>query len=54
MNSECIRFIKHIIGNSAKHDKKAVINDVQDRFSLIKDRTVYHNNYFAVRFSYSK
>ena len=34
--------------------KQLVEDSVVAKYSLIKDRKVYHNDYFAVRFSYSK
>lgn len=36
------------------NNKDILINNCVKRFSLIKDRSVYHCDYFAVRFSYSK
>lgn len=54
MNKNCHEFIDYILTEAPKHDKKTVENDTSLRFNLTKDRTVYHNQYFAVRFCYSK
>ncbi len=54
MNKTCKEFVEYIITSAPKHNKQIVEDDVYSKFMLIKDRTVYHNDYFAVRFSYSK
>lgn len=54
MNKHCKEFVGFIINEAPKHDKAAVIKAVCDKFNLIKDRSVYHNEHFAVRFCYSK
>lgn len=54
MNSKCKDFINYVLNKAPKHDKAHVAQDVAQHFQLIKDRTVYHNAYYAVRFSYSK
>jgi hypothetical protein len=54
MNLDCKEFIKYITTQSPKHNKQVVIDAVCERYHLTKDRKVYHNDYFAVRFSYSK
>lgn len=54
MNSQCKAFVQYVVGGAPKHDKRAVEDAVATRFALTKDRKVYHNEYFAVRFSYSK
>lgn len=54
MNSKCKKFVDYIINQAPTNNKKVVEDDVCEQFNLIKDRKVYHNEYFAVRFSYSK
>lgn len=54
MNSKCKEFVDYIVNIAPQHNKQAVENDVFTQFNLTKDRKVYHNEYFAVRFSYSK
>ena len=54
MNATCKDFVHYIIQEAPKHNKAHVEDAVSCRYNLIKDRKVYHNQYFAVRFSYSK
>lgn len=54
MNTNCKTFVEYITTQAPKHNKQALEEDVYFRFKLTKDRKVYHNEYFAVRFSYSK
>lgn len=54
MNNQCKEFIRYIADEAPKHNKSAVEAAVAAKFSLTKDRKVYHSDYFAVRFSYSK
>ena len=54
MNNQCKCFIQYVLNDAPKHNKGCVESAVAMRFSLTKDRKVYHNEYFAVRFSYSK
>lgn len=54
MNKKCRDFVNYICNAAPKHNKKKVEETVSQKFNLIKDRKVYHNDYFAVRFSYSK
>lgn len=54
MNTECKEFVRYITQEAPKHNKSIVENAVSQRYNFIKDRKVYHNQYFAVRFSYSK
>ena len=46
--------IKFISENDKIGNKQDLCNLVRQRFSLIKDRSVYYNESFAIRFSYSK
>lgn len=54
MNSKCKEFVDYIVNHAPQHNKQVVEDDVCAHFNLTKDRKVYHNDYFAVRFSYSK
>lgn len=54
MNSKCKDFVDYIVNHAPQHNKQVVEDDVCAHFNLTKDRKVYHNDYFAVRFSYSK
>lgn len=54
MNDNCKQFVDYITGNAPKHVKSALIEDAVARFELTRDRSVYHNQSFAVRFCYSK
>ncbi|HBC20616.1 MAG TPA: hypothetical protein DC009_00600 [Porphyromonadaceae bacterium] len=54
MNDSCKKFVDYINGNAPKHVKLALVEDAVARFVLAKDRSVYHNQSFAVRFCYSK
>lgn len=54
MNSKCKEFVDYIVNHAPQHNKQIVEDDVSAHFNLTKDRKVYHNEYFAVRFSYSK
>ena len=54
MNSQCKEFIDYILNDAPKHNKERVEQAVYEKFKLIKDRKVLHNNNFAVRFCYSK
>lgn len=54
MNSKCKEFVDYIVNHAPQHNKQVVEDDVCAHFNLIKDRKVYHNDYFAVRFCYSK
>lgn len=54
MNTKCKEFVDYIVNHAPKHNKQVVEDDVCAHFNLIKDRVVYHNEYFAVRFCYSK
>ena len=54
MNTICNEFVQYITKEAPKHNKANVENEANRRYKFIKDRKVYHNQYFAVRFSYSK
>lgn len=54
MNDHCKRFVAYVTTEAPKHNKSGVEDAVRQKFNLIMDRKVYHNDYFAVRFSYSK
>lgn len=54
MNKNCKEFVHYITQEAPKYNKAIVEDAASHRYSFIKDRKVYHNQYFAVRFSYSK
>lgn len=54
MNSKCKDFVDYIVNHAPQHNKQVLEDNVCTHFNLTKDRKVYHNEYFAVRFSYSK
>lgn len=54
MNTKCKEFVEYIVNSAPQHNKQAVEDDVCAHFHLTLDWKVYHNEYFAVRFSYSK
>ena len=54
MNKFCKEFVEYIVTQAPRNNKKVVEDHIAARYALIKDRKVYHNEYFAVRFSYSK
>ena len=54
MNTNCKDFVRFIIEEAPKHNKEHVEDAANRKYHFVKDRKVYHNQYFAVRFSYSK
>lgn len=54
MNTRCKEFVDYIVNHAPQHNKQVVEDDVCAQFNLIKDRSVFRNEYFAVRFSYTK
>lgn len=54
MHHSIEQFINYILSEAPQHNKLALIADCATRFNFVKDRTVYHCNYFAVRFSSTK
>lgn len=48
------RFLGFIESNKTVNNKDQLIESCVSEFALVKDRKVYHCDYFAVRFSYSK
>lgn len=54
MDKKVFDFVEYIVNDAPKKNKQKVIDDVVNKFSLIKDRTVYYCSFFAVRFCYSK
>lgn len=54
MNTTCKEFVRYIVKEAPKHNKAIVEDAANRKYNFIKDRKVYHNQYFAVRFSYSK
>lgn len=54
MNTACRDFVKYIVEDAPRYNKSSVEDAALKKYNFIKDRKVYHNQYFAVRFSYSK
>lgn len=54
MNPEIDEFVKFAKTGMPQHNKQEAINATKERFGLIRDRSVYFCNAFAVRFCYSK
>lgn len=54
MNKDCHLFINYILHEAPTGDKATVEADAYAHFKLTKDRSVYHNQHFAVRFSSTK
>lgn len=46
-------FIRFISENDGIGNKQSLIQKVTEKFDLVKDRTLYYCDYFAVRFSFS-
>lgn len=54
MNTICKEFVRYITHEAPKYNKATVEDAASQKFNFIKDRKVFHNQYFAVRFNYSK
>lgn len=54
MDSICRQFVEYVVKEAPKHNKESVEESVAEAFALKKDRKVYRNKHFAVRFNYSK
>lgn len=54
MNKLCKEFVEYVMSSAPKHNKDVVKDDICSKFLLIQDGKVFHNESFAVRFSYSK
>ncbi len=55
MNKYAKSFVDYIISDAAPRGNKAIVTEfIKEKYGLIKDRTVYYCNFFAVRFSYTK
>ncbi len=54
MNNICKEFVRYITHEAPKYNKANVEDAASSAFHFIKDRKVFHNQYFAVRFNYSK
>ena len=53
MNSIVHEFVNDITNNAPTGNKLSVINYIQSKYNLARDGKVYHNKFFAVRFSFS-
>lgn len=54
MNPYCHLFVHYILHEAPTGQKATVVTATCERFLLTKDRSVYHNQHFAVRFCYTK
>ncbi len=54
MHTSISEFLLFIDSHKNVNSKEALIKECVETFDLIQDRKVFHSNYFAVRFSYSK
>jgi len=54
MNGEIFALIDYIKSNDGIGDKSALTKKVQEKFRLIRDRSVYYSQHYAIRFSYSQ
>ncbi len=53
MHKDIISFISFIKSKNGIGNKSTLISEVQKKFKLTKDRSVYYSKHFSVRFSYS-
>ncbi len=53
MHKDIVLFINFIKSKDGVANKANLISEVQKKFKLTKDRSVYYSKYFSVRFSYS-
>lgn len=53
MNKAVFDFIEFIRSRDGIANKSRLISEVQKKFGLTKDRSVYYSEYFSVRFSFS-
>lgn len=53
MHNETLKLISFIQSQDGIGNKSELIKKVQEKFGLIKDRSVYYSEYYAIRFSYS-
>ena len=48
MNNICKDFVKYIVEDAPRYNKSYVEEEALRRYNFIRDRKVYHNQYFAV------
>lgn len=53
MHKNIVSFISFIKSKDGVANKASLISEVQKKFNLTKDRSVYYSKHFSVRFSYS-
>lgn len=53
MNKNIFTLIDFITSNNGIGNKSVLIEKVKEKFGLIKDRSVYYSEHYAIRFSYS-
>ena len=54
MNTQVKKFIEYIVSQEHISNKETLIQSCQKEFQLIQDRKVFHSEFFAVRFCWSK
>ena len=54
MNLEIENLVEFISSHDGICDKTKLTDLVVEKFSMIKDRSVYYNNFMSIRFSQSK
>lgn len=54
MNTQVKDFIDYIVSKKQDSSKETLIQSCQKEFQLIQDRKVFHSEFFAVRFCWSK
>lgn len=54
MHPSINQFLEFLQKNKSVNKKDLLIKNCVDKFILVQDRKVFHCDYFAVRFSYSK
>ena len=54
MNKKIEEFFEFVLKNATQHNKDVLISECKEKFNLTQDGKVFYNNFFAVRFSWSK
>lgn len=54
MNAIVNKFCEFVLNEATAHNKTKLVEECKNKFGLTKDRKVFYNEFFAVRFSWSK
>lgn len=54
MNAIVNKFCEFVLNEASVHNKTKLIDECKNKFGLTQDRKVFYNEFFAVRFSWSK